>query len=368
MFKVLVVEDSAVMREFLTAILASDPALQVIGTANNGEEAIAAAKRLQPDVITMDINMPKLDGFEATRQIMETAPRPIVIVTGSWDPKEIATSFRAVEAGAVAVVAKPPGVGHSDHAALAQKLIQVVKTMAEVKVVRRWARTLPAAQATGEASSAFVEPKSRVRPIKLVAIGASTGGPLALRSLLAALPRPFVVPVVVVQHMAAGFIAGFVEWLVQTTGLPIHVAIDGEILLPGHVYVAPDGFQIKIKTWGKVELTQDPAEHGLAPSVSYLFRSVAEVYGPNAVGVLLTGMGRDGAAELKRMRERGAITFVQDKESSVIHGMPGEAIRLEAAMYVLPPERIAAALTVLMNQNDQHLRTMLGKRNDGPHA
>jgi two-component system, chemotaxis family, protein-glutamate methylesterase/glutaminase len=366
MFKVLVVEDSAVMREYLVAILASDPALQVIGTANNGEEAVEAAKRLQPDVITMDINMPKLDGFDATRQIMETAPKPIVIVTGSWDPKEVVTSFRAMEAGAVAVVAKPPGIGHPEHAALAQELIQTVKTMAEVKVVRRWARPQLAAKATGEANPAFVGPKRHIRPIKLIAIGASTGGPMALRSLLAALPRPFALPMVIVQHMAAGFIAGFVEWLVQTTGMPIHVATDGETLLPGHVYVAPDGFQMKMKSWGKVALTQDPAEHGLSSSVSYLFRSVAEVYGSSAVGILLTGMGRDGAAELKRMRDRGAITFVQDKESSVIHGMPGEAIRLGAASYVLAPERIASALVVLMNQNDQALRTMLGKQNEGP--
>ncbi|MCC6455551.1 MAG: chemotaxis-specific protein-glutamate methyltransferase CheB [Caldilineaceae bacterium] len=376
MFKVLVVEDSAVMREYLVAILASDPALQVIGTANNGEEAVEAAKRLQPDVITMDIDMPKLDGFEATRQIMETAPRPIVIVTGSWDPKEVVTSFRAMEAGAVAVVAKPAGIGHPDHAAQAQKLIQAVKTMAEVRVVRRWARPHSAAHATEEATASFVEPKRRISSIKLVAIGASTGGPMALRSLLAALPRPFAAPVVVVQHMAAGFIAGFVEWLAQTTGLPIHVATDGENLLPGHVYVAPDGFQMKMKSWGKIALTQDPAEHGLSPSVSYLFRSVAEVYGSSAAGVLLTGMGRDGAAELKRMRDRGAMTFVQDKESSAIHGMPGEAIRLEAATYVLAPERIASALVTLMNQSemkqseinqsDQALGTMLGRQNDGP--
>jgi two-component system chemotaxis response regulator CheB len=193
-------------------------------------------------------------------------------------------------------------------------------------------------------------PQGRTNPIRLIAIGTSTGGPLALQTLLTALPNHFSVPIVVVQHMAAGFIAGFVEWLAQTTGHPIHVATDGESLLPGHVYVAPDGFQMKVKSRGKLELTQDGAEHGLYPSVSYLFRSVAQVYGASAAGVLLTGMGRDGAAELKLMHDQGAITFVQDKESSVIHGMPGEALRLDAASYVLAPERIAAALVILMNQ------------------
>lgn len=366
MFRVLVVEDSAVVRELLIHILESDPSLQVVGTANDGEEGIEAAKNQEPDVITMDVNMPRLDGFEATRMIMESVPKPIVIVTGSWDPKEVATSFRAMEAGAVAVVAKPVGIGHPQHAAQAQELIQTVKTMAEVKVVRRWPRqgqnhnhkgvegAEPVSALSGTLSGGAS--KEQDRQVKLIAIGTSTGGPMALQSLLRALPRHFPVPILVVQHMTVGFIAGFVEWLAQTTGLAIHVAGDGESLLPGHVYVAPDGFQMKVKSRGKVELTRDEAEHGLYPSVSYLFRSVAQVYGAQAVGVLLTGMGRDGAAELKLMRDQGAITFVQDKESSVIHGMPGEAIRLEAATYVLAPERIAAALVVLMNQKAHDTR------------
>jgi two-component system chemotaxis response regulator CheB len=364
MFRVLVVEDSAVIRELIVHILESDPALQVIGTANNGEEAIVAAQNQQPDVITMDVNMPKLDGFEATRRIMETAPKPIVIVTASWDPKEVATSFRAMEAGAVAVMATPPGFGHPDHAALAQALVQTVKSMAEVKVVRRWARTRRIAPTADEIAPPILEHKGQFNQLKLIAIGTSTGGPLALQTLLFALPHPFPVPIVIVQHMAAGFISGFVEWLGQTTGHQIHVAADGESLLPGHVYVAPDGFQMKMRSLGKIELILDEAEHGLYPSVSYLFRSVAQVYGAHATGILLTGMGRDGAAELKLMRDTGAITFVQDKESSVIYGMPGEALRLDAATYVLAPEKIASALVALWHQQEHHLSNMQGRRND----
>lgn len=356
MFRVLVVEDSAVVRELIVHILESDPLLQVIGTANDGEEAVAAAQSQQPDIITMDINMPRLDGFEATRRIMESAPKPIVIVTASWNPKEVATSFRAMEAGAVAVIAKPPGIGHPDHAALARELVQTVKSMAEVKVVRRWARVQRTPRVTHDLAMPLRSPltiaKERASQIRLIAIGTSTGGPMALQTLLAALPRQFPVPIVIVQHMAAGFIGGFVEWLGQTTGHPTHVAANDETLLPGHVYVAPDGFQMKIKSRGKIALTLDDAEHGLYPSVSYLFRSVAHHYGAHAVGVLLTGMGRDGAAELKLMRDAGAITFVQDKESSVIHGMPGEAIRLDAASYVLSPERIAGALLAMWNLQD----------------
>ena len=356
MIKVLVVEDSAVLRELLIHILEADPLIQVIGTANNGEEAVIAAQSKQPDVITMDINMPRMNGFEATRQIMELAPKPIVIVTATWNPKEVSTSFRAVEAGAVAVIATPPGSGHPDHHTLAQELRQTVKSMAEVKVVRRWARartvTDPSARVMDETAKALMPQRRRVQ---LVAIGTSTGGPLALQMLLAAMPPPLPVPIVIVQHMAAGFVTGFVDWLGQSTRHPTHVATHDEALQAGHVYVAPDGFQMKLKDRQTIELAKDDPEHGLLPSVSYLFRSVAQIYGAQAVGILLTGMGRDGAAELKMMRDAGALTFAQDKGSSIVHGMPGEAIRLEAATYILPPERIASALQMLWSQQDHHL-------------
>lgn len=350
MIRVLVAEDSAVLREFLIYILSSDPAIQVIGTARDGTDALEAVQREKPDVITMDINMPRMDGFEATRRIMETQPTPIVIVSGSWDTQEVATTFRAVEAGALAVLPRPPGFGHPDHEAMAQELIQTVKLMSEVKVVRRWARPRREGTAALRApATAEVERRPKASEIKLVAIGASTGGPIVLQTILTALPKDFRVPVVIVQHMAAGFMPGFVEWLAQTSARPVHVAADGETLLPGHVYVAPDGFQMKVGMGAKISLTHDEPENGLRPSVSYLFRSVASAYGPNAVGVLLTGMGKDGAEELKLMKQRGAVTLAQDKGSSVVHGMPGEAIRLEAATYVFPPEKIAAALAGLVN-------------------
>ncbi len=349
MIKVLIVEDLAVMREFLVHVLGSDPDIQVIGSVNNGEEALKAMKKMSPDVITMDINMPKMNGFEATRQIMETNPTPIVIVSASWDPKEVATTFRAVEAGAVAVLEKPRGIGHPDYENTVRNLIQTVKLMSEVKVVKRWARHRQAAAVSATPLPLLQEDIKEIAVgVKVVAVGSSTGGPLVLQTILSRLPGNYPYPILVVQHMAAGFIQGFAEWLGQSSGLSIQVAARGNRILPGHVYIAPDGFQMGVEREGKIVLAEDEPENSLRPSVSYLFRSVAKVYGKNAVGVLLTGMGKDGAEELKFMRKNGALTIAQDKESSIVHGMPGEAIKLDAATYVYPPEKIASMLAGLV--------------------
>ncbi len=344
MIRVLVVEDSPVVRELLVYILGADPEIQVIGAVDDGEQALESVARIRPDVITMDIHMPRLDGLSATRQIMETHPTPIVIVSENTDPRQVATTFHAMEAGAVAVLRRPAGIGHPDHEATASELVQVVKLMSEVKVVKRWPHLWrpPMSPIQAKADCAGVDAKVRV-----VAIGASTGGPFVLQTILAALSKDFPVPVLIVQHMAAGFIQGFVQWLSQTSGLPVHIAAHDEQLRPGHAYVAPDGYQMRVNPNEKIALRKDEPENGLRPSVSYLLRSVAEVYGRDAVAGLLTGMGRDGADELKLLKEKGAITFAQDKESSVVHGMPGAAIKIGAATLILSLEKIAATLTSL---------------------
>ncbi len=356
MIDVLIVEDSPVVCEFLIHVLGSDPQIRVIGTATNGEEALEWVRKKKPDVITMDIHMPKMDGFEATRRIMETRPVPIVIVSGTSTGGEVTTTFRALEMGALAVVPRPNGIGHAEHAATARELVQAVKLMSEVKVVKRWAR--PRGQAAVPRISAATETDIGRAParIELVAIGASTGGPQALHALLSGLPRDFPAPVLVVQHIAVGFLQGLVEWLAGACALPVHIAGHGESLRPGRVYVAPDGFQMGVRRGGTIALTRDEPENSHRPSVSYLFRAVAEVYGRHAVGVLLTGMGKDGAEELRLMKDRGAVTIAQDAPSSIVHGMPGEAIKLDAAMLVLPPEKIVAALTSLANHQGKTAR------------
>jgi two-component system chemotaxis response regulator CheB len=341
MIRVLIVEDSPVVQQFLEHVLSSDPAVEVIGIARDGEEAIEMAKQRIPHVITMDINMPRMNGFEATRKIMESCPTPIIVVSASWDAREVETSFRAMEAGAVAILAKPRGGDHPELEPEARELIQTVKLMSEVKVVKRWMRKETAAV---DARAPKIKAEKTHSGIEAVAIGASTGGPVPIQTILSAFPTQFPAPVFVVQHIASGFVSGFAEWLSGSSRLQVKVAVDGEHIDAGHVYVAPDEFHMGVRNDRRIALNREEPENGLRPSVSHLFRSVAHVYGGNSVGILLSGMGKDGAEELKLMRDRGAITFAQDEGTSVVYGMPGEAVKLGAAQYSLPPESIAATL------------------------
>ena len=347
MIKVLIVDDSKVIQEFLAHLLSSDPDIQVVGVANSGFEAIELVRIKKPDVITMDIHMPGMDGYEATRTIMETVPTPIVIVSGSVKTKEIANTFRSLEAGALAVVLRPPGFDHPQFTTSRKELIQMVKLMSEVKVVRLFPRSRKEQIKPLRSVQTF---ENDVKRIQVIAIGASTGGPMALQIILSGLPEDLPVPVLIVQHIATGFVKGFLEWLSATSGIKLKIAEDGEPILPGIGYIAPDNFHMGVSRGSKINLSNQPPENGLKPSVSYLFRSVAQTFGPNALGVLLTGMGKDGADELKAMKDKGALTLVQNEESSVVFGMPGEALRIGAADQALSPERIAEILANLVTK------------------
>ncbi|HSI38631.1 MAG TPA: chemotaxis-specific protein-glutamate methyltransferase CheB [Methylotenera sp.] len=339
--KVLVADDSTVTRMFLVHLLESDPRIRVVGAVSDGQAALDFVIESKPDVVLMDINMPKLDGFEATRRIMETEAVPIIICSAAANTKDMDIAFRAMEAGAIACIEKPIGREHGDFEALAAHLLETVRLMSEVKVVRRSGRTRTTPLQKAELQ-APVE-------IKVIGVGASTGGPPVLQTILAALPKDFSVPLLVVQHIARGFVTGMADWLNQTTSLQVRIASHGVYPESGHVYLAPDDFHMGVGVGGEIILTRQEPENHLRPSVAFLFRSLAAVHGPNALGVLLTGMGKDGAVELKAMKDRGAITIAQDKESSVVHGMPGVAIALGGATHVLSPDKIANALTTLIN-------------------
>jgi len=343
MIKVLIVDDSAVTREYLRHMFNSTGELAVIGEACNGEEAVRLAERRKPDVITMDIRMPVMDGFEATRRIMSTNPTPIIICSVSYEPGEVGLSFQALEAGALTALAKPTGLGHPDSEALTRELISTVKAMAGVKVITRRFTTPPAPPGS-------TAPRKKRRPgARIVAIGASTGGPVALRRLFDALPADLPFPIVAVQHISPGFTHGLAEWLDGASPLQVRIAGHGDALRPGRVYLAPNGTHTTVGKDARLILTDLPPVAGVRPAVAHLFRSVADAFADSAVGILLTGMGRDGAAELKYMKDRGGVTVVQDRESSVVYGMPGEALALDAAMHVLSPEGIAGLLMRLAN-------------------
>jgi two-component system, chemotaxis family, protein-glutamate methylesterase/glutaminase len=352
MIKVLITEDSPVIRGYLKHILSSDPEIEVVGTAQDGEEAVKLAAVHQPDVITMDIHMPKMDGFEATRKIMETNPVPIVIVSASWNPEEVDKTFRTMEAGAVAALEKPRGMGHPNANSSVKELLQTVKLMSQVKVVRRWAKHR---HKPGEPiQEKIVARQARTQPkIRLVAIGASTGGPLVLQTILSGMPKDFPVPVVIVQHIATGFLSGLRDWLGRNSLIQVRIAENKEMIQPGHAYLAPDGFQMGIDKYGRILLEKEAPQFTLCPSVSYMFQSVIESYRDQVACVLCTGMGRDGADEMKLLRDKGGVTIAQDKETSIVHGMPGEAIKLGGAVHILPSNQIAEKLVQLVMPNQQ---------------
>jgi two-component system chemotaxis response regulator CheB len=335
LIRVLLAEDSAVTREYLAAVLDEDPEIKVVGTARDGVEAVEQAESLRPDVILMDVHMPRMGGLEATRQIMSRVPAPIVLATAGFSRDETALGFEAIKAGALTVLDKPQG---PDNRA-ARELTLTVKLMAEVKVVRRWPRrerteTHPLVGAISG------------RKMRAIGIGASTGGPAALAEALGGLGDVLAVPVLVVQHITPGFTAGLAEWLGIQTRLPVKLAEDGEPARDGVVYLAPDGLEMGMRADGRIRVTADAGE-GLHPSADHLFSSLAEARGASVLGILLTGMGRDGAEGLGRLRAAGAVTVVQDEATSVVFGMPGEALRRGAAEHVLSPREIARLIRSL---------------------
>jgi two-component system chemotaxis response regulator CheB len=346
MIRVMVVDDSLSVRILLRDLLKTDPLIQVVELVDSGEAAIRflAENKKNVDVIIMSINMPGLDGFTTTRYIMETTPLPIVIVSSSSDPAQTESSIKAVEAGAVAIVEKPVATTHGDYHRLAAGMIETVKTMAGVKVVTRWAKGIKTIPRKDKGIPEDLFPGNKGRTLELLLIGSSTGGPPGLQTILSILSREFdrfPLAILIVQHINPGFIERIARWLQQGTGFQTGIPISGEIIVPGQVYLAADHYHMGIQSGYQIVLEKSPLEYGHRPSVSYLFRSAALNYPRTCIGVLLSGMGNDGAAELKVLRDCGSLTIVQDEKSSVVFGMPGEAVKLNAAHFILPPQLIA---------------------------
>jgi two-component system chemotaxis response regulator CheB len=375
MIKVLVVEDSLTMQSMLVEILSTDPGIKVVGTATNGKDAIAQAHALKPDVVTMDIRMPIMDGFEATRRIMHECPTRIIVVSASIDSPDLNISFNAIKAGALEIVEKPRG-NAENFDSIRGRLVDLVKVMSEVKVVRRRAHAAPGAAGSSSALPALgasgiipavKDPAtlpqqaniaglhrgsssgtfSRVNTPAILAIGSSTGGPAALNVVFKSLPKTLSVPIVVVQHISKGFTRGLVDWLQTECALPIKIAQQDERIFPGEIYFAPDNVHLILNRRGLLGLTQTAPVSFVRPSVTVLFESVAKHYSNQAIAVILTGMGDDGATGIRMIRDAGGTTLGQDEASCVVYGMPKAAAELNALSHVVPLPDIASRVVAL---------------------
>ena len=350
--RVLIVEDSAVVREHLRRIISADPRLIVTGVAASGEDALAIVDQAAPDVISMDIQLPGIQGFETTRRIMSYRPTPIVVVSGIG-MEEVNLTMEALKAGALAVVQKPVSSSHENYEAMAERLCTQLVIMSEVKVIRR-----------RDVSSKTFEPREAppVRPVplwqpsgppfRILAVGTSTGGPNALLQLLTGLGPGFALPIAVVQHMTPGFMQGFAEWLASVTPFQACVVQGPTNLLARTVYLAPSSRHLAVN--GCLALPDDSAAVGShRPSADVLFSSLAKCCGPSSIGVLLTGMGEDGASGLSYLRNAGAYTIAEDESTAVVYGMPAAAVRLGAARESLPLPGIAPRILELVASRER---------------
>ena len=347
MIRILIVDDSDVVTMLLKAIFEEQPDMEVIACAHDGREAVELVARLKPDLVTMDIQMPIMDGLQATREIMSSTPVPIVVVSSAVADKETEISFKAIEHGALWVIEKPPGIGHPDFNLVRRELIDTARTMAGMKLLKR--RNKTDKNLTGISDTKrrpATEPMSELSlsSCELIAIGCSTGGPQALQDIVSRLPADFSRPIVVVQHISKGFTVGMVDWLQLSTSLILKVAEQGERLLPGSVYFAPDDYHLKIERNDNdlvAILDGSLPINRFRPSATPLFESVADTCPGAALGILLTGMGHDGAHGLLKMREAGCHTIAQDQDSCVVFGMPAAALELEAVDKIVVLDEMA---------------------------
>ncbi len=347
MLTILIVEDSETEALMLKQIFQSAKDMRVVGFAKNGKEAVELTAALHPDVITMDIRMPIMDGLQAINLIMSQNPTPIVVISSTLNNKEMQTTFTALQAGALTVLEKPVNIVSPAFETAKKHIIDTVRSMAEIKVIKR--RFL-----TRKAKKKSLLPAVHTNAYEVIAIGTSVGGPQALIKVLSGLPTHFSLPIVVVQHMTVGFINGFAKWLNDNTSLKVKIAENRELLQGGVVYFAPDKCHLAVdRAQGKLitSLIHSEAVSVFCPSVTVLLKSVAKTCHSNAIGILLTGMGYDGAEGLLAMKKANAHTLIQDPESTIVFGMAGVAQSLGAVDRVIELDSMAEYLIKAVDKN-----------------
>ena len=348
--RVLVVEDSPVALAILKRILNSSPDVEIVGTAQSGLEGLALIPDIQPDVICTDFFMPHMNGLEFTSQVMLRYPRPILVVSASVQEEEDTHRiFQLLEAGAVDILPKPRAGLDAENILLKQSLINKIKILSGVKVFKKKRRKSAIHQQVSSYDRVASAVKLHNKP-KILAVGASTGGPLALQNLLTSFPADFPLPIVCVQHISLGFLQGLIDWLGNSCQLSLKIAPAGARPEPGTIYFPPERQHLEINHQGRFVHSQLPPVDGHCPSVTALFDSIAQFYGRRTIGVLLTGMGRDGADGMKSIADAGGLTIAQDEATSIVFGMPKEAIALGAAHHVLPIQTIGPTVLKVVQQ------------------
>ncbi|PZD70532.1 Chemotaxis response regulator protein-glutamate methylesterase [Acaryochloris thomasi RCC1774] len=339
---VFIVDSCAIAQQRLTGALSAAPVIQVIGTANNGTEALEHIPQLQPDVVCTNLQMPHMDGFELIRQLLALCPLPILVVSPTVQPTETETIAQVLKAGAVDVFPQP--LTGRWKAADQQALIDRIKVLAGVKVFTKSLRQHSTTHILRSSVTHRPSPRLCADAPQILAIGASTGGPQAIHQILSRLPADFPLPILCAQHISAGFLPGLISWQASMCPLHVKVAEAGEVPVPGTVYFAPDHYHLTLDDQGRCHYSAAPAVDRHCPSITVMFQAVAQHYGAGVLGVLLTGMGQDGAVGLQKIAQSGGSTIAQDETTSIVFGMPKVAIELGAAQTVLPVEQIASSI------------------------